>query len=526
MLGPSGSSLPEHESLRSDRSQTEAASTRLRRGMGSVSRADLVIAAAFAILLVVQISHHDMWRDEVHSWGLVLASPSLPELFANLRFTGHPSLWYLILWVASSFMDSLYTLQVVHAAIAILLIGAISLASPFSRLEKLLLLSSYFVLYEYTVVSRNYGIGLLIALIYAQMRAIRPDRLYLNACLLGVLANTNMFAFVLSAAFAVEYAVEMLWRRGRDNLGNAFTAALPPAAIYLAFMMLAAATMWPSPDISWTSTGLPGRHAFDPARLLAMMTGDITALLPTHPLNYWRAKAGGILNPRDILALPALMFVFLYIFRNNRQLLLIPGLTFLGSTAVGQIVHANSIRHWGVNLIAFVAALWIHRVWNAQRSYLAMGLLAVSAGAGIAISVQQFSWTFSEGRHTAEWIRDNGFSDASLIGNPDTFAVVVAQYLGKPMYFLECHCTDTFLRYHKRRDAYKANEMTERLAQAVDELQGKPTLFVVSHALIPPELADLQVRGVAATQLAAFDKASTDENFYVYRVERIARANE
>jgi hypothetical protein len=31
-------------------------------------------------------------------------------------------------------------------------------------------------------------------------------------------------------------------------------------------------------------------------------------------------------------------------------------------------------------------------------------------------------------------------------------------------------------------------------------------------------LADLQNRGILATQLAAFDQASTDENFYVYRV--------
>jgi hypothetical protein len=31
-------------------------------------------------------------------------------------------------------------------------------------------------------------------------------------------------------------------------------------------------------------------------------------------------------------------------------------------------------------------------------------------------------------------------------------------------------------------------------------------------------LADLQDRGILATQLAAFDQASTDENFYVYRV--------
>lgn len=483
---------------------------------------DVAITAVFGLILLVQIGRHDMWRDEIHSWGLVLASPTLPDLFHSLRFTGHPALWYLPLWTASHFTASPYTVQVVHAVIALSLIGAIGLFSPFSRLERLLLLASYFVLYEYTVISRNYGIGFLIALIYAEMRATRPDRVYLNACLLGLLANTNMFAFILSGAFAFEYAVELLFRRGRGDFRRAFMAALPPALVYLTFAVAAVATMWPSPDISWRTTGQPLAQAFDPVRLMAMITGNVTALLPTHPLNYWRAKADGILHPPDAFALPALAFIFFYIFRKNTQLLLIPGLTFLGSVAVGQLIYANSIRHWGISFVAFVATLWIYRVANRERSYFALGLLAISAAAGVAISVQQFSWTFSEGRHTAEWIRKNGFADDALIGLPDTYGVVIAQYLGKPMYFLECSCTDTYLFYHKRRDAYNPRQMPERLARAVGELAGRPILFIDAHPLTDAELADIRSRGVAVTQLAAFDQASTDENFYVYRVGRTA----
>jgi hypothetical protein len=426
MPGPNGAVLlntAEPEALPIGRAQ---GSGRLPRGLRSLSHVDLAITALFAIILIVQIAHHDMWRDEIHSWGLVRASPSLPDLYRNLRFTGHPALWYLPLWVASHVTASPYAVQVVHAVIALSLIGAIGLFSPFSRLERVLLLASYFVLYEYTVISRNYGIGFLIALIYAQMRATRPDRVYLNACLLGLLANANMFAFILSGAFAFEYAVELLFRRRRGNLRGAFVAALPPAMVYLAFAAVAVATMWPSPDISWRTTGQPLAQAFDPVRLMAMITGNVTALLPTHPLNYWRAKADGILHPPDAFALPALAFIFFYIFRRNTQLLIIPGLTFIGSVAVGQLIYANSIRHWGISFVAFVATLWIYRVWNPQRSWFAVGLLAISAVAGIAISVQQFAWTFSEGRHTAEWIRQNGLADDALIGLPDTYGVVVA----------------------------------------------------------------------------------------------------
>jgi hypothetical protein len=465
-----------------------------------------------------------MWRDEIHSWGLVLASPSLSDLLANLRFTGHPSLWYLILWLASWFTDSPYTVQVVHAAIGILLIGAIGLVSPFSRLEKVLLLCSYFVLYEYTVVSRNYGIGFLIALIYADMRARRPDRVYLNAVLLGLLANTNMFAFLLSGALAIEYALAYLLRwRGAATVP--FRAIPVPALIYLALVAFAAAIMWPSPDTSWRSTGEPFAQATDLTRLLVMLAGTATSMIPTHPLSYWDADAEGALLPAMAVALPVLALIYVRIFSNSRQLLIIPGLTALASIAVGQLIYSNSIRHWGFNFIAFVAALWIARVWNAARPALAVGLLAASAIAGIAISIQQFPLTFSNGKAAAEWIESNGLADEALVGTPDTYVAVVAQYLGKPIYFLDCSCTDTFLFYHKRRDLFSKDQIPDRLARAVEELKDRPILFITTHSLSDSELSAFAERGVETTSLAEFEGASTDEDFYVYRVDTPKRSS-
>ena len=524
MPGPSGvTSLPtlEPEVLQFRHPQAPGAvrpPSRMLARWRSISPVDLAITAAFAIVLIVQISRHEMWRDEIHSWGLVLASPSLPDLFENVRFTGHPGLWYLLLWLASWVTQSPYAVQIVHAAIAISLIGVIGLASPFSRLEKLLLLSSYFVLFEYTVISRNYGLGFLIALIYAHMRATRPDRLYLNACLLGLLANTNMFAFVLSAAFGFEYAVDLLMRR-RKEIAAVLSGLLLPTMLYLAFVALAIGAMWPSPDISWRTTGAPLSQALNPMGLLAGAAGVLTTILPIRPLKYWDLGAGGSIHPWDALALPALLFVIFYIFRNHRRLLLIPGLTVAGTVAVHQLVYAGSIRHWGINFVALVAMLWMQRIWSPSRSYLVLALFAINAAAGIAISVQQFPMTFSEGENAAKWIRGHGLVDDALVGTPDTLAAVVAQYLGKPIYFLDCSCTDTYLLYHKRRDSFDRTQVAARLVRAVDELQGRRIVFIISRPLHEPEASALRTAGIDVTPIASFEEASSDENFYLYRVQ-------
>jgi hypothetical protein len=492
-----------------------------------VSAVDLAITLVFALLVVMQIAHHEMWRDEIHTWGMVLASPSLSDLFANLRYTGHPGLWYLLVWAASWFTESPYAVQVVHAGISVLLIAAIGLWSPFSRLEKVLLLCSYFVLFEYTVISRNYGIGMLLAFVYAQCRATQPERVYLNGLLLGLLANTNMFGLVLSGAFACELALDMLIRRGW-SIQAVIGPLLRGAAVYLPLVALAVAAMLPAHDISWRSTGEPFQESFDLTRLSVIVGNNVASMLPIHALDYWIADRPSHASPQGtiavsapvvlLLAVPALIAVYIYVFKDHRRLLIIPGLTLAGSVAIGQLIYSGEIRHWGINFVAFAAVLWIERRWNPVSSLAATALLGISAVAGVAISVQQSQLTFSEAGPTARWIRDNRLANDALVMTPDTMAAPVAVYLGKPAYFLDCSCIDEFMFYHNRRDAFDESQIPARLARAVQELQGKPILFVTSDALTPGQTSRIGGYGIGTAMLAEFTNAGTDENYYVYRV--------
>ena len=147
--------------------------------------------------------------------------------------------------------------------------------------------------------------------------------------------------------------------------------------------------------------------------------------------------------------------------------------TFVGSIAIGQLIYSGEIRHWGINFVAFVAALWIERRWNPVSSLAALALLGISAVAGVAISVQQSQLTFSEAGPTARWIRDNGLANDALVMTPDTMAAPVAVYLGKPAYYLDCSCIDSFMFYHNRRDPFHESQIPARLARAVAGTAGQ-----------------------------------------------------
>jgi hypothetical protein len=121
------------------------------------SRVDLLLVLPFLVFLYVQLAHHQMWRDETNAWALSAGSRTLGELFYFVRNEAHPYLWYMILWIVSRFSASVVALKFVAALVGTCTYLVIALASPFSRLEKILLFCSYYISFEYAVLARMYG---------------------------------------------------------------------------------------------------------------------------------------------------------------------------------------------------------------------------------------------------------------------------------------------------------------------------------------------------------------------------------
>jgi len=57
----------------------------------------LIIASLFLLLNLSSLVFHEMWRDELQAWLIARDSKNILELFINLKYEGHPALWYLLL---------------------------------------------------------------------------------------------------------------------------------------------------------------------------------------------------------------------------------------------------------------------------------------------------------------------------------------------------------------------------------------------------------------------------------------------
>lgn len=480
--------------------------------------------SAAGLLVLVQIARHAMWRDELNAWAIALASPTPAALFRNLHYDGHPGLWHLILWVASTVTRNPAALQLVHGAVALALIGFIAWRSPIGPAGTILLLASYFVLFEYTVVSRNYGIAMLIALLYAERRAIRPGGTFGNAALLGLLANTNVFALILSAACALEYLLDRL-----HAAGPRWRAALPrlagPAALYLALTALAVATVWPAADMSWRTAGRPLAEALSPYRALFAAAMGAEGLLPLDPPAFWRLGAAAQAAAAEqgtvawllLVLTPGVMLALAGSFAGQARLLIIPAVTYAGSIAFGHLIYLGSIRHWGFVFVAFLVALWIRCRRGGRAGYADLGLLAMNAAAGVWMVVLMWSPPFSTAEAAAGFLRTQGLADATLIGTPDTHVAPIAILLGRSMTFPDCDCADRYVRFLRRRETYRPSMLPARLAAEVRRAGDGPVVFVtLRDALDAPRRAAIRAAGVELAPLARFADAVTDETYALY----------
>ena len=137
------------------------------RPAGAASDRGLAILAfvVMAVIGGVSLAAHTMWFDELQAWNIARASHSLGDVFTNLRYEGHPPLWYLVLFPITRVTGDPRAMQVLEWLVLCAVYAVILFRSPFTIWLRIALVAGYFVTFEYGVISRSYGLGMLLLLL-------------------------------------------------------------------------------------------------------------------------------------------------------------------------------------------------------------------------------------------------------------------------------------------------------------------------------------------------------------------------
>ena len=181
-----------------------------RFSLANIQHFESFLLLVFFVLGLLGILNHAMWRDELNGWLIARDSASLTDFWNNIRYEGHPILWYACLYLLNQITPNAIAMQLFHLLLATMGMGLFIYFSPFSRLQKLLFTLGYLPIYEYLLISRNYAIGVLFLFAFCTFFKSREKSYFTLAIILALLANTNAYCLLITVALIMALVIEYI----------------------------------------------------------------------------------------------------------------------------------------------------------------------------------------------------------------------------------------------------------------------------------------------------------------------------
>ncbi len=459
-------------------------------------------------------SHHEMWRDEIQAWLLARDSTSVFNLFAHLKYEGHPGLWHLCLMPLSRITHSPVIMQMLHLLITGITVYLFVRYSPFNWFQKFLFCFGYFVLYEYAIVARNYALGLLLITVFCALFRERYKRFIWVGCLLFLLAHTSVHALIVTigigSALCCEY---VLAGRFLKPLNEEIATIENKRSIWIGFALIgigiltAVLQLNPPPD---TGFAVAWNFNYDPKRVNNIVKLISRAYLPvTRPVfGFWGSNLLTTYPIFQTIQIPLCYFFMLFsvlLFLKRPTALLIYLISTLGLLTFFYVKYHGSIRHHGFLFLTFLMCCWIYRdspainfgktaqdntgsvvsrVLNVAATVVLTLLLICHAIGGVIATQMEHRHIFSYGKLTAEYIKSQGMQDHLMVGEIDFAASTVVGYLQKPqIYYPRGSRYGSFVRWDKARTHNVSDQLVIEEARKLSREHSQPVLIILNRAI-------------------------------------------
>lgn len=455
------------------------------------------IAFALYVLLTTSlVAFHEPWRDEADAW-LIAKHASLRQVFELAGHSGTPCLWYLVqMPFAKAGMayraQSVINLVLVTGAAALLLFRA-----PLPWWMKAAYLFGFHMSFEYPVVARNYGLGVLLLFAAVALDGERRRHPLVYGVLLAALANTSAHFLFVAAVLGALWAWDL--RRSKPFATPAVLAGLTLAVLGGA---LAIAQMLPRPGGQFPTTLF---MVFVPRRLL----GPVRSFFPDGASIAWAP-----------LALVAYASTALYLAYRPRAFTFAMA-SWAALTYIFVFKYAGGDRHYGLLLVVLVAALWLAessaepggdglaRLLRLRPEWLPrirqIAFTSVAAGAAVSmlhsarnIWPREFREHFSEAEAMARYLAAGNLAARPIAAHPADASEAVLAYLGeRTFYYPAIDAFGTHMWWDAKYEAgrsVRAEEAVARVQRRFPNWASDGTLVLLNTKLEAPARLGLALR--------------------------------
>lgn len=468
-----------------------------------------------------------MWRDEIQAWLIARDSATISQLLTNLKYEGHPGLWHLLITPLTRWFEPPESIQYVHWLIATASIYLLNRFSPFTWPQKTLLTFSYFLFYEYALISRNYALGVFFIFLFCTL--FRNYRKYtlLIAGTLFLLSHTSILGLIFSAVALVTVIID-LYFTGKNNQTADAKPKFQWVSIGIVITGIVTAYIQIKPP---ADTGLATVWRFYPDT--AIFKETVSTLInayfpiPKFTIHYWNTRYF-----HSVYFFGPLAFLTFFLFAKSlakkpaAEVLLI-GVT-IASLAFFYTKYSGMLRHHGFLFIALIAAFWIAPFCACKnqsetsrpsfRSRLAKQalsfILIIHATGGLLAAYLDARHSFSGAREAARFIRSNSLENLPIIANPSPQTSTIAGFLVNAQFFYpETGKVGSFVIWNNQRSAVVDDTALE-FAKYFAFKHTDGALFICNKALSPSLINRFHLEAIYSTETSVVD----DEQFFIYRL--------
>lgn len=457
------------------------------------NRTVLLIFSGFGLLGILK---HEMWRDELEAWMIARDSLSIPHLFLNFRYEGHPPLWYLLLYFITRFTTQPIFMQLLHLLIAALAIWVFLKFSPFSKLQKILFTFGYFPFYEYAIKSRNYALGVLFLFIFCAFFPFRHKKYLFLFAVLFLVFQTSFFAAIVGLLlgalllFELYSNKEILKSAKKWHILAGILLFLYGVGLLVSYAILPKDTFHPWSPHWFTRIDL-SRVIYTIGHINDIYFACFVLRFPVSVLMYF------------ILSIAELFFIFL-IFLRKRSILF---LYFIGTFGLLIPLYIKYYTGWyaGHLYILFIICLWLANYFSPEEpkykflkrpaifaeKHLNIFLILMLSSqliAGVMESVRDWFYQYSSGKETAQFIKENKLENMLMIGDDDYVASIISGYLNKKIYYPRRHEFGSFAAWNKKRINLIAREEVLGQAEKLMLQNQQSVLLILNYKLDPSEM--------------------------------------
>ncbi|AGY57659.1 hypothetical protein [Gloeobacter kilaueensis] len=485
------------------------------------NRFALTLTALFFVLGAAGLVNHAMWRDEINVWLIVRDSPSLPALLSNIKYEGHPALWYLCLYPLSRLSHNPALMQVFHLLLATLSVYLFVRHSPFTRPQKLLYLFGYLPFYEYLLISRNYAFGILLVFAFCTVHRTQPRKYLILSLLLALLANTNAYGLLIAGCLQAMLLLECATK------GRPWGQVLAGSGVFGLGAVAALALIIPNKDNTLAGGATGWTLYFDLNHFFTALTriwsGYIVVLVP-NDAHAWEMvlfsiPAIGLLAFGGALLLRKPVACFFYL-SATASLFVLTYVKFIGAQ-----------RHFGHFFIVLLAALWLAEHYaesdrlpgrlqrwadfaERYRGRFLTTILVFQLAGGIVAYCRDWLVPYSASREAADFIHGHGLDRFFIVGSRDYAISPLCGYLDRQIYYPENRRLSSFVLFNGARKEVDAKETLDQVYQLLEKGTPEPILLILNHPVEPAVAAGLNVRVMAQFT----DSFISEEVYYLYLV--------